>query len=156
MGREILYRNIALFCSLALLLNFVIFDQIKQFTSLSLFIELIILPTIMVFTAFWIRKRIVIVSIVFFLIGFTLELILKYSHYSNELDHVNANRTQTTFSIIGLVLMIFAVFSNSEKGWVLKKINKIEFYTMLTVVMVPSILLFLLLSLLEVYVNNTT
>lgn len=147
MGREILYRNIALFCSLTLLLDFVVSDQIEQFTDLSKFIELIIVPTIMIFVAFWIRKRIVIASITFFLIGFTLDLILNYSLYSNELDHPIANKIQTTFSIAGLVLMIFAIFSNSEKGWLMKKINKIELYTITTLIVVPSSILLLLLLL---------
>ncbi|NVK66314.1 MAG: hypothetical protein HWE22_17105 [Flavobacteriales bacterium] len=146
MGREILYRNSALLGSLAVLLNVLIFDQVEQLTGLSLFIELIIVPVTLIFAVFWVRKRIAIASIIFFLFGFTLDLILRYSHYANELNHPIANKIQATFSVVGLVLMIFAVFGSSEKGWLMKKMNKIELYTMVTVIVVPLSMFLLLLS----------
>jgi hypothetical protein len=41
-------------------------------------------------------------------------------------------------------MMSIAVFINSKKGWLFQKFKNIEFYTLITLIIVPSLIIILL------------
>ena len=75
--RIILYRNIAVFFGIVIILNVVLFQHVDLFSSVSVLIELII---VLFINDFWytldIGNRVVLMSLVLYFIGYSFETFL--------------------------------------------------------------------------------
>lgn len=138
--KSIIYRNIAAFCGIVKILNIILFQHLALFSKASIFINLIIVPLMFIFGVLWIKNRIGLISLVLFLIGYTFEIFMQFYSPEKLDDYI----FYAIFIIIGLLVMSIAVFINSKKGWLFQKFKNIEFYTLITLIIVPSLIIILL------------
>lgn len=139
--RLIVYRNLAVFGAIALLLNSIFFSQIEKLSYASQVIDLTAVPLTIIATVLWLNKRILIFALVVFLIGFTIELTAQYSTLLHQFDTRSLSKFYTGFTIAGLLITLVTLFIKTEKGWLMKSLEKTELYTLLTVIIIPTITL---------------
>lgn len=143
----VIYRNIAVLGAIALVLNTIFFSQVEKLNYISQVIDLIASPLTITSTALWLNKRIVIIALAIFLFGFTIELTAKYSELLDQFNTLSLSKFHTAFSVTGLLLALFALMSKKENGWLMKRTEKTELYTALTLLMVPTVVLGLIYTL---------
>ena len=114
-------------------LNAIFFSRIDIFSNLNLFIDFIVFPLFMIFASLWLKKRIVIVSFVLFLVGFTLEVLSNFY----PLGNMGYLKIYAILIITSCLIMCFAAFSESKKGWLMKKSKQIERQIVLSLSVIP-------------------
>lgn len=134
MNKAVFYRNISVLGGAFLLLNVLVLNKSQQFFNLSFFIDLLILPATLISTSVWVGKNISLLSLFIFFIGYSLNLKL---HYNDELAKLIPPKLGSVFYLTGMFLMLFAIFSNLHKGWLMKENSKAEFLAIL----IPAITL---------------
>ena len=135
MRKEIIYRNIAVFASILLILN-IIFGHLDRFSNISEFIDFIVRPLTVLFTSLWLKSRITIAIISFFFTGYTIKLFLAYSSSAGHFDYYVSTWTATIFTVLGLILMLLALANYPKNGFFVKQIRKIELNVLATMAIV--------------------
>ncbi|MGB1041067.1 MAG: hypothetical protein ACPGVD_09350, partial [Flavobacteriales bacterium] len=83
------------------------------------------------------KNRIAILSLTLFVIGFSIEVLSQFYILKN----MGVFKLYAIGIIVSFLMMCFAVFNKSEKGWWLKKSQKIELHTIITILVAHSLTL---------------
>ncbi len=135
--KNVIYRNIVVFGGFAIILDVIFFNRIESLSNVSLFVDFIITPIFMIFSTLWIKNKIAILSLTLFVIGFSIEVLSQFYILKN----MGVFKLYAIGIIVSFLMMCFAVFNKSEKGWWLKKSQKIELHTIITILVAHSVTL---------------